>query len=85
MPDARWKICSWETPDEEFPFSVMASNRGGTNGEHTLILRTFCERSRPTESLIDFVFIFPLSKLITKRVNPYQHIVLCLRINPLLN
>ena len=38
MPDARWKICSWETPDEEFPFSVMASNRGGTNGEHTLVL-----------------------------------------------
>ena len=37
MPDARWKICSWETPDEEFPFSVMASNRGGTNGEHTNI------------------------------------------------
>ena len=35
MPDARWRICSWETPDEEFPFSVMASNRGGTNGELT--------------------------------------------------
>ena len=37
MPDARWRICSWETPDEEFPFSVMASNRGGTNGELTFI------------------------------------------------
>ena len=36
MPDARWRICSWETPDEEFPFSVMASNRGGTNGELTV-------------------------------------------------
>ena len=36
MPDARWRICSWETPDEEFPFSVMASNRGGTNGELTI-------------------------------------------------